>query len=294
MIKNIIRFIQEKHIIKKTISRGDNMTEKEFLETYDNTKYEKPSVTTDVLLFTIVEEENEDIKKVSKKKLKLLLIKRKGHPFKDAWAIPGGFVSIDESLEAAAHRELKEETNLGEDVYLEQLYTYGDVYRDPRMRVISVVYMALTANLDVNQTKAGDDAKEAKWFEVSTIKEGNEVCLQLQYEDIVISYRYDKQSHTMKVCSKDTLAFDHYEIIRNALSRLKNKVEYTDIVFSLLPNKFTLMELQQVYEILLQTKVTKQNFRKKMISKVIKLDEVQEKTGFRPAHYFAYGKGGEK
>ena len=140
------------------------LTEEEFLKTYDSSKYEKPSVTVDVLIFTIFNEKSDNYRKLDDKKLSLLLIKRAGHPYKDKWAIPGGFVNMDESLEEGAKRELKEETSV-ENVYLEQLYTYGDVNRDPRMRVISSAYMALV-NSDKINVEAGDDASDARWFNI--------------------------------------------------------------------------------------------------------------------------------
>ena len=140
------------------------MTEEEFLKSYDSSKFEKPSVTVDVLIFTILNEKSNNYRKLDEKKLSVLLIKRGGHPFKGKWAIPGGFVNMDESLEEGAKRELKEETSV-ENVYLEQLYTYGDVNRDPRTRVISSVYMALV-NSDKINVQAGDDASDARWFSV--------------------------------------------------------------------------------------------------------------------------------
>ena len=143
---------------------GKETTEAEFLKNYDSSKYEKPSVTVDVLIFTILNKKTDNYRKLDDKKLSLLLVKRGGHPFKGKWAIPGGFVNMNESLEEGAKRELKEETNV-ENVYLEQLYTYGDVNRDPRTRVISSVYMALV-NSDRLNVKAGDDASDAKWFNI--------------------------------------------------------------------------------------------------------------------------------
>ena len=143
----------------------DGLTEEEFLKNYKPGDYERPSVTVDMVLFTLDDEEEEDLKKVPKKKLKVLLIKRNNHPFMGCWAIPGGFVDIDENIESAVYRELKEETNI-DNVYLEQLYTWGDVNRDPRMRVISTSYMALVNKNNLN-AKAGDDAEDVAWFEIS-------------------------------------------------------------------------------------------------------------------------------
>ena len=134
------------------------MTEEEYLKTYNPNKYEKPSVTTDILIFTV--NENHE--------LELLLIKRGGHPYKGKWAIPGGFVNMTESLDDGAKRELKEETGLSGDYHLEQLYTFGGVNRDPRMRVISVAYMALIPKAAL-LPRAGDDAAEAMFFLLSKV-----------------------------------------------------------------------------------------------------------------------------
>ena len=140
-------------------------TEQEFLANYDDSKYQKPSVTVDMLIFTINKTKNKNYRALANKSLQILMVNRKDHPFKGHWAIPGGFAHIDEAIKDSAKRELKEETNL-DNVYMEQLYTWGDLGRDPRTRVISVAYMALT-NKDELEVKAGDDAADAQWFDVS-------------------------------------------------------------------------------------------------------------------------------
>src|SRR5437588_9215748 len=161
---------------------------------YDASKYERPSVTVDVLMMSLRQRD-----------LQILLVKRKSWPFEGMWAIPGGFVNIDESLEDAAKRELQEETAV-QDVYLEQLYTFGDPDRDPRTRVITVVYFALLDSERL-QVRAASDAADVGWFSVYNLP---------------------------------SLAFDHDKIIHYALSRLRGKLEYTTIAFSLLPEQFTL------------------------------------------------------
>ncbi|HEV7127348.1 MAG TPA: NUDIX hydrolase, partial [Ktedonobacterales bacterium] len=173
---------------------------------YDPSKYERPSVTVDVVILTL-----------RNGRLEVLLVKRKHWPFAGLWAIPGGFVNPDESLETAARRELKEETGVGA-VYLEQLYTFGDPGRDPRTRVITVVYYALLRS-DRLRLKAADDAAAATWFPLFALP--------------------------------DELAFDHHKILTYTLQRLQGKLEYTTIGFQLLPNEFTLSELQEVYEAIL-------------------------------------------
>jgi 8-oxo-dGTP diphosphatase len=213
--------------------------------TYDPTKYERPSVTVDVVIFSILDEQ-----------LKVLLIKRKAWPFEGMWAIPGGFVQMSESLEDAAYRELAEETNVTHDqVYLEQLFTFGEPDRDPRTRVITVAYFALVA-ADLLDPHAADDADEVAWFSV-----------------------YDLPA----------LAFDHAHILDYALTRLRYKLEYSAVGFQLLPEKFTLRELQDAYEIILGTKLDKGNFRSKLRkTQVVEPVDGYRDTGGRPARLYRF------
>lgn len=197
--------------------------------------YPRPSVTVDCVVFCV------DTSQIPA--LKVLLVKRADNPHKGKWALPGGFLeakddgSQGESLEEAAHRELVEETGLKVD-YLEQLYTFGNPKRDPRGRVITVAYFALVREQTV---KAGSDAKEAKWLSVA-------------------SFCPDQQ------CLK-TLAFDHDRILQAAIERLQAKVRYAPIGFNLLPSRFTLTQLQELYEaILMKRPLDKRNFRKKILA----------------------------
>lgn len=268
----------------------NNETEKEFLKKYDSSSYEKPSVTVDILLFTILNDF------VNKRKgnigsLNLLLIKRDVHPFKDCWALPGGFVRINESLEDAAYRELKEETNISENIYLEQLYTFGSVDRDPRMRVISSSYMALTNRNNLKEEAlAGDDAKDAKWFEVKREKTTKGIYISLfnNEENIEISFNcsINDKKFVCEFLSDEKLAFDHSEILYTALNRLEGKVFYTDIAFNLLPNEFTLTELQNIYEIILGETLDKSNFRKKISNLVEKVNSSEDNVAHRPANLY--------
>lgn len=206
-------------------------------------EYPRPSLTVDTVIFVFKE-----------KGLKVLLIKRKHDPFKNTWALPGGFLDMDETLEVGAKRELHEETGV-KDLYLEQLYTFSDVHRDPRGRVITVAYLALIRPTDVLDIHAASDAKEVKWFSV---------------------YRLPK------------LAFDHKKIIEYALERLRNKLDYTTVGFQLLAEKFTLSELQDAYEIVLKRKLDKRNFRKKMLSLDLlnPLEEYRKSGATRPAQLY--------
>ncbi|MBD7910646.1 NUDIX hydrolase [Clostridium sp. Sa3CVN1] len=252
-----------------------------------------------MVLFTLDDEEEMDLKKVPEKKLKVLLIKRKDHPFMGCYAIPGGFVDINESIENAVYRELKEETNI-DNVYLEQLYTWGEVNRDPRMRVVSTSYMALVNKDDISP-KAGDDAEEVDWFDISKkiiktedLKVISEIKLENAKRNIIIIYEiteiievkgYNKTSkYDIKLVKGErALAFDHIKILNYSLERMRNKVQYTTIAFSLLPKYFTLMELQQVYELLLGRELTKQNFRRWINPMVTKTDKVKKNRAYRPS-----------
>lgn len=213
---------------------------------YDASKYERPSVTVDVVMMSLRE-----------KDLQVLLVKRRSWPYEGMWAIPGGFVNMDESLEAAAKRELQEETSV-QDVYLEQLYTFGAPGRDPRTRVITVVYFALLDSERL-QVKAASDAADVGWFSVYELPQ---------------------------------LAFDHEKILQYALNRLRGKLDYTTIAFSLLPEQFTLRELQRVYEIILHRnrKLDKRNFRKKILSTGILEDTGEKKMEgtHRPARLYRF------
>jgi len=216
---------------------------------YDPSKYERPSVAVDVVMMTL-----------HQKDLQVLLVKRRSWPFEGMWAIPGGFVDIDESLEDAAKRELREETSV-EDVYIEQLYTFGNPGRDPRTRVITVVYFAL---LDGEQLriKAADDAADVGWFSVYELP---------------------------------PLAFDHRDILEYTLNRLRGKLSYTTIAFNLLPEQFTLRELQRVYEIILHKALDKRNFRKKVLATGILEDTGAKKMEgtHRPARLYRFNPAAE-
>jgi len=207
-------------------------------------KYPRPALTVDCVVFGFDESE-----------LKVLLIERALEPFKGSWALPGGFVHVDETIDDAARRELAEEAGLS-NVFLEQLYTFGAVDRDPRERVVSVAYFALVKLSDYN-ARAAADAADAKWFPISKVPK---------------------------------LAFDHAEILTAALERLKGKVRYQPIGFELLPPKFTLSQLQHLYEAVLGTGLDKRNFRKKVLGfgLLIPLKEKQMVGRHRPAQLFRF------
>jgi len=271
-------------------------------------KYEKPSVTVDMLIFTVKDKE-ENKRKLPEKQLKILLVKRKDHPFIGHWALPGGFVGIDESLEEAAKRELKEETNV-ENICMEQLYTWGDVDRDPRMRIISTSYMALIDSSKV-QVKAGDDAEDCKWFTINRnivqeqvipteygFKTIQNVVIKLISDDekdeiiallqVVTINENAVTKSEVTVIDSANIAFDHAKIINYGLDRLANKAQYTSIVFNLMPPLFTLSELQKVYEVILGKKLLKANFRRKIFPMVEETDQYKTDGQHRPAKLFKF------
>jgi ADP-ribose pyrophosphatase YjhB (NUDIX family) len=283
------------------------LTEEQFLATYDASKFERPSVTVDMLVFTVTDKEKKNYRKLPEKVLRLLMIKRGDHPYIGQWALPGGFVQMDESLDEAALRELKEETNI-DNLYMEQLYTWGDVGRDPRTRVISTSYMSLadSSTLDI---KASDDADDAKWFTVScklyqeqkTVTEKGYVLQRLF--KLSLSNDENNLSATVKiiktvegkvtkvereVVETNGIAFDHAKVIEYAIERLRSKIEYTDIAFNLMPELFTLTELQQVYEVILDTELLKANFRRKTADMVIETNEYTKDAGHRPSKLFRF------
>ena len=265
-------------------------SEEEFLKAYDPNQFERLSMTTDILILSVSSEEESNYRKLSKKYFSVLLVKRNTYPFKDKWCLPGGFIRIDENLEDAPKRILKDETNL-HNIYLEQLYTYGDVNRDPRMRIVSTSYMAL-----VDKTKLKDTlAPNASWFNVTYLEDEKYIDVTLDNGDEVIKFKIGKtlkelttDRYKFTVLKNDKLAFDHPLVIAAGVSRLRNKISYTDIVFNMMPEYFTLGELQQVYEVILGKKLLDPAFRRIIANKVEKTDKVQSGGGHRPSALFRY------
>ncbi|MEE3715166.1 NUDIX domain-containing protein [Tumidithrix elongata RA019] len=207
-------------------------------------KFPRPALTVDCVVFGLDAQD-----------LKVMLIQRAIPPFQGQWALPGGFVRMDETLEEAAMRELREETGIRE-VFLEQLYTFGNLDRDPRDRVVTVAYYALV-NLSEYHIQATTDAKDAAWFSITEIP---------------------------------TLAFDHERILSVGLARLKGKLRYEPIGFELLPKKFTLSQLQRLYETVLGETLDKRNFRKKILSMglLIGLNETEKNVTHRAAQLYEF------
>jgi len=209
-------------------------------------EFERPALTVDIVVFALDEDG-----------LQVMLIERDLEPFAGRWALPGGFVRVNEALDEAARRELQEETGL-RDIYLEQLYSFGALNRDPRERVVTVAYYALV-NLQGHDVKASTDARNAAWFSTDELPE---------------------------------LAFDHEQILDAALERLQGKVRYQPIGFELLPNKFPLRDLQRLYEIVLDRELDKRNFRKKILSMdiLVELNEIEKDVSHRAAKLYRFDK----
>lgn len=265
-------------------------TEEEFLKDYDSSQFEKLSLTADILIFSVSSIKQDNYRKLSDKKFSVLLVKRHNYPFKDKWCLPGGFVGMDESIDEAAKRILKTETNL-EDIYIEQLYTFGAIDRDPRMRIISTSYMALVDKNRLNQ----DINKDASWFDLTVLEDSKNIHVTLDngiesFSFVVKKTLRDKSTdrYDYTVSKNEMLAFDHPLVIASGISRLKNKIEYTDIVFNMMPEYFTLGELQQVYEVILGKKLLDPAFRRIIADKVEKTEKVQTGGGHRPSALFKY------
>jgi 8-oxo-dGTP diphosphatase len=207
-------------------------------------QYPRGALTVDCVVFGLDDDE-----------LKVLLIQRDLPPFEGDWALPGGFVRVDESLADAARRELREETGLAR-VFLEQLYTFGQVDRDPRERVVTVAYYALV-NLRDHRVQAATDARDAGWFGIHDVP---------------------------------SLAFDHAEILETARWRLQGKLRYEPVGFELLPRKFSLSQLQHLYEMVLERKLDKRNFRNRVLAMdlLIETDEVEQDVAHRAARLYRF------
>lgn len=232
------------------------MNETAFLQSYDPSAFERPSVTVDLVLMSIVDGAPA-----------ALLMRRDAHPFLGDWALPGGFVGIGESLDEAAARVLTDKAHM-HDAYIEQLYTFGAVDRDPRMRIISVAYFAL---LPVDRFVAALAGRPGLALAPLTVA-----------EDGTISARLDDTTLP--------LGFDHGDILATAVQRLRGKLDYAGIAFALLPDRFTLRALQDVYEAILGTSLNKPAFRRRMLDRgwLVATGERETGTSFRPAELFRF------
>ncbi|MCM1100105.1 MAG: NUDIX hydrolase [Clostridium sp.] len=294
--------------IKRNAHETDQ-AEKEYLSHYDIDKYSRPSVAVDMVIFSIQDDGvNDNIRKLPKKALKVLLIKRAKYPYKDYWALPGGFVRPGEDMAETARRELYEETNV-QNAYLQLVGAYGKKDRDPRGWIISNAFMALVDGENY-RLRAGTDAWEAEWFNIeikaqevrkelqgdtSLIETDYHIYLSNEERDISASaglrqYKSFQNYHETvryEIVQSEGLAFDHAEIILSAMLSLRGNTE-NDLrqAFDLMPEMFTLTQLQNVFEIVLDRELLTANFRRKIADYVVETDIVSEGAGHRPAKLF--------
>lgn len=266
-------------------------TEEEFLKDYDSSCFEKLSMTADILILSVSSKDSTNYRKTDKKMMSILLVKRNDYPYKDKWCLPGGFLDPKtETLEECAKRVLKRETNLSH-IYLEQLYTFDAIDRDPRMRIVSTSFVAL-----VDKAKLTDKVEHASWFDIILYEEKNNIVdlvldngietIKLSIKKILKEKTTDRYS--FKTLENKDLAFDHDKVILSGIERIKNKINYTDIVFNMMPEYFTLGELQQIYEVILNKKLLDPAFRRIIADKVIKTDKMRTGEGHRPSYLFKY------
>ncbi|MCQ2534199.1 MAG: NUDIX hydrolase [Clostridia bacterium] len=223
--------------------------EKKFLEEYNPSDYPSISVTVDAVIFGTAMTPSPNYRKSNELQLKVLLVKRTEYPYKDKLALPGGFVLLNETLEDSLKRTIVNKTGLSE-VYSEQLYTFGNIDRDPRMRVVSSAYMSL-----IDAEKAV--VKDAEWYDIDDLENLD-------------------------------LAFDHIDIIKEALKRLRNRVNYSDIVFHMMPEEFTIGDLQKVYELILGETLLAPAFRRTIADKIVDTGKMTGNQGHRPSRIFRY------
>lgn len=258
-------------------------TLQEFLEHYDETLYRRPSNTVDIVLMT-----------VSDNKLKVLLVKRKDHPFIHDWAMPGGFINFDEDIETAVTRELAEETSIFSHTYFTQLYTFGNADRDPRTRIITTVYLSMTPETNIKNTKAADDASDTGWFTIrKEIVSSDEKCrksilsldedakgIHMEYfvNDIACKNYVDTKSQILD-SSNAKLAADHVKAINMAMDQMQHRVASSGILFNLLPEEFTLREVQNAYEAVTDHKVDTANFRRDIRKMLVSVGKKKKTTG---------------
>lgn len=264
-----------------------------FLEQYSDAQYAKFSITSDILTFTVDQHDSEHFK------FQLLLLKRSTFPFKDFWSIPGGFLQPSETLDDAAIRISKKKTNIDLS-YLEQLYTFSSIDRDPRTRIISTTFLNIVHK---NECILSEDCS---WFDIETImkkKKGDAfemtVFLSSENENLKItcdivtattSSYLKKTNYEFNITHSD-VAFDHAKIICMGILRLKSKLDYSNIALHFMPEKFTLPALQKVYECILTKTFNKTPFRNKVRSFVEKTGEKEKIEGFsKPSELYRYKK----
>ncbi len=226
-------------------------------------QYEHPFVCTDAVVLTLKEQKTDNYRKLPETELRILLYRRTESPYQDCWCLPGGFLNIDEMPEDNIRRKIFEKSHVNR-CYLEQLYTFCRVDRDPRARVISLSYLGL-----MDEDTSDAFKKESVWF---TVKNVSGQPFFFQDNDLLLS--------------EEDIGFDHCEIIHMAIERLQSKIQYSNIVFHLLPEAFTLTQLQNVYETILGKKEQAANFRRKIMDMVAETGHSTSDKGHRPAKLY--------
>lgn len=226
-----------------------DIAEQKFLDEYDPSAFPPIAVAVDAVVFGISRSASDNYRKLGKQSLNILLIRRSEYPFKNKLSLPGGFVLPNETIDETAKRVLKAKTGLDE-IYCEQLYTFGDINRDPRMRVISCAYIAL---VDAEKTRINN----VEWVPMNVIK-------------------------------NEDLAFDHVAIITEALKRLRGKINYTDIVFHMMPETFTISQLQEIYQTVLEKELLPAAFRRTIAHKITQTEEFTHSAGHRPSRLYKW------
>ena len=273
--------------------------DEKFLALYSDSEYEKPSVTVDSVIFRIKSIANDNYRKLPEKKLQVFLTKRQYSPFKDCYGIVGTFIDLKHELTETMKLCVKNKVNL-DNYYFEQLFTFGDKSRDPRTRVLSVSYLLLTSHneqlengdwfdVELNEVKSKLTSKENGYTISKTfsLKLSNENEKLENIIEITNAKQYLEEIKTLNIV-KNSLAFDHISIIYYALERLKNKLEYTDIIFNLLPKEFTLTELKQCYELILNEHLLDANFRRKIAKMVVPINKFDNAKGHRTSQLFKH------
>ena len=266
-------------------------SEEEFLKNYDSSQYDQLSMTADILIVSVSSCNSDNYRKNDSKRMSILLVKRDEYPYRDKWCLPGGFLRPkEETLEECARRVLKQETNLS-DIYLEQLYTFDGLNRDPRTRVVSTSYVAL-----VDKEQLSEKVEHASWFDVMSFQDENNVVTitlhngEEEFSFSILKHLREKTTdrYQFETLENSHLAFDHDIVILAGILRIRNKASYTDIVFNMMPKYFTLGELQQVYEVILNKKLLDPAFRRIIANKVIKTEKMKKGGGHRPSYMFQY------
>ena len=272
------------------------MNEQEFLKDYDQGKYDRPSVTADIAIFSIQSQEPDSYRHEPVRQLSILLVRRGGYPYKDCWALPGGFLKRSETLEECAAREVEEETGVRPNALM-PVSMYTTPGRDPRGWIISRLFASVLPD-EFCRPIGGDDASDARWFTLNLTSEGEKDRLELESGGEKLTALLRKKPTRFgyteyQILDSGGLAFDHAGMIASALMALRAGARNLEIVFDFLPPRFTLTDLQRVQETVTGVSVQAANFRRKVNDLVNETDAVTEGAGHRPAKLFERKRKGE-